>query len=192
MFPTGINGQIELISLRQEHVHIVVGGIKRQLEIMKAANINQHDSILSFKGGFFPSRLLNTLNILDSVSQGKIEVLHGTPAVIKYRLSSVGMLIDVLFIALAAAIFIGITDNLLRAILVFLSVFSVLFGLNYLTAALRIRSFLRHAAIINGENPFVCPNCGSLYDPSDYRDDALEKRCAACNELLKDETSARP
>jgi predicted RNA-binding Zn-ribbon protein involved in translation (DUF1610 family) len=68
----------------------------------------------------------------------------------------------------------------------------VLFGLNYLTAALRIRSFLRHAAIIHGENPFVCPNCGSLYDPSDYRDDALEKRCATCNELLKDETSARP
>jgi len=191
MFPFGINGHIGLRALQPQHMCIVTAGIKRQLEIMKIHNAALRDNTILFHGGFFPSRFISNLNVLSPVSQGKIEVFHGTPAIIKYRLSAVGMLIDVLFIALAAAIFIGITDNLSRAVLVFLSVFCVLFGLNYLTAAVRIRAFLRHAAVVRGGNLFVCPNCGSLYDPSDYRDDALEKRCATCNELLKDETSAR-
>lgn len=190
MFPVSVNGQIELRALQPQHVRIVTDSIKRQLEAARARDMGQHDNIISFRNGLFPSRLISSLNMLGPLSQGKIEVCHGTPAVIKYRLSAIGMLIDVLVIALAAAILINITGGLPKALLVFPCIFCVLFGANYLIAILRLRSFLRLAAAVHGERPFICPNCGSLYDPSDYRDDAIEKRCAACNELLKDDTSA--
>jgi hypothetical protein len=116
-------------------------------------------------------------------------VLPGTPAIVKYRLSTVGMLVDVLVIALAMAIFMGITRNPITAFLAFLFMFGVLFGMNYLIAEFRLTSFVKLAATVRGEEPQACPNCGTLYDPSDYRDDALEKRCATCQELLEKEAS---
>jgi hypothetical protein len=189
MFPTSINGQIELRALQPQHVETVMRGIKQQLETVKAVDISQQCNTISFRGGFFPFRLVTNLNVLGPVSRGEIEVLHGTPAVVTYRLSTIGMLVDVLLIALAMAIFIGITRNLAMASLVFLLMFSVLFGINYLIATFRLSSFVRLAATVHGEGPFACPNCGTLYDPSDYREDALEKRCAACQEVLETKAS---
>jgi hypothetical protein len=189
MFPTSINGQIELKALKSEHVEIVARGIKRQLEAMKALDINQHGNTISFRGGFFPFRFLSNLSVLGPVSRGEIEVLPGTPAIVKYRLSTVGMLVDILVIALAMAIFMGITRNPITAFLAFLFMFGVLFGMNYLIAEFRLTSFVKLAATVRGEEPQACPNCGTLYDPSDYRDDALEKRCATCQELLEKEAS---
>jgi hypothetical protein len=189
MFPTSINGQIELKALQPEHVEIVTRGISRQLDTMKAVDISQHDNIVSFRGGFLPFRFVANLSVLNSISRGRIEVLPGAPAVVKYRLSTIGMLVDVLVIALAMAIFIGITRNLLSASLAFLLVFGVLFGINYLVATFRLAAFVKLTTTVRGEGPFACPNCGTLYDPSDYRDDAPEKRCTTCNELLKGKAS---
>jgi hypothetical protein len=189
MFPTSINGQIELKALKSEHVEIVARGIKRQLEAMKAVDINQHGNTISFRGGFFPFRFLSNLSVLGPVSRGEIEVLPGTPAIVKYRLSTVGMLVDILVIALAMAIFMGITRNLVTASLAFLLMSGVLFGINYLVAIFRLAAFVKLATTVRGEGPQACPNCGILYDPSDYRDDAPEKRCTTCQELLEKETS---
>jgi hypothetical protein len=189
MFLTSINGQIELKALKPEHVEMVTRGIKRQLEAMKAVDISQQVNIVSFRGGFFPFRFLSNLSVLGPVSRGEIEVLPGTPAVVKYRLSTVGMLVDVLVIALAMTIFIGITRNIVTASLAFLLMFGVLFGINYLMAVFRLASFVRLAATVRGEGPQACPNCGTLYDPSDYRDDASEKRCTTCREVLETKAS---
>jgi hypothetical protein len=87
MFPTSINGQIELKALKSEHVEMVTRGIKRQLETMKAVDISQRNCIVSFRGGFFPFRFVANLSVLDPVSRGEIEVLSGTPSLVKYRLS---------------------------------------------------------------------------------------------------------
>jgi hypothetical protein len=189
MFPTSINGQIESGALKPEHVEMVTRGIKRQLETMKALDINRHGNTISFRGGFFPFRFLSNLSVLGPVSRGEIEVLPGTPAVVKYRLSTVGMLVDVLVIALAMTIFIGITRNIVTASLAFLLMFGVLFGINYLMAVFRLASFVRLAATVRGEGPQACSNCGTLYDPSDYRDDASEKRCATCQEPIEGKAS---
>jgi hypothetical protein len=184
MFPTSINGQIELGALKPEHVEMVLRGVKRQLDTMKAVDINQQGNIVSFRGGFFPFRFVASLSVLGPVSRGEIEVLSGTPSLVKYRLSTVGMLVDISVIVLAMAIFIGITRNLAATSLAFLLMFGVLFGTNYLIAVFRLNSFVRLAATARGEAPQACLNCGTLYDPSDYRDDAPERRCATCNELL--------
>jgi hypothetical protein len=184
VFPTSINGQIELKALQPLHVETVMRGIKRQLETVKAVDIKRYSNTISFRGGFFPFRLVTNLNVLGPVSQGEIEVLHGTPAVVKYRLSTVGMLVDVLVIALAMAIFIGITGNMVTASLAFLLMFGVLFGINYLIAVFRLASFLRLLATLGGDGPQACSNCGTLYDPSDYREDAPEKRCTTCQNIL--------
>jgi hypothetical protein len=189
MFLTSINGQIELKALKPEHVEMVTRGIKRQLEAMKAVDISQQVNIVSFRGGFFPFRFLSNLRVLGPVSRGEIEVLSGTPALVKYRLSTVGMLADVLLIALTMAIFTGITRNMMAASLAFPLMFGVFFGMNYLIAIFRLSSFVKLAATVRGEGPQACPNCGTLYDPSDYRDDALEKRCTTCQELLEKEAS---
>lgn len=189
MFPTSINGQIELKALKPEYVEIVTRGIKRQLEAMKALDINQHGNTISFRGGFFPFRFLSNLSVLGPVSRGEIEVLPGTPAIVKYRLSTVGMLVDILVIALAMAIFIGITRNLVTASLAFLLMSGTFFGMNYLIAAFRLATFVKLVAIVRDEGPLVCPNCGTLYDSSDYRDDALEKRCATCQEPIEGKAS---
>jgi hypothetical protein len=189
MFLTSIDGQIELKALKPEHVEIVTRGIKRQLETMKAIDISHQGNIISFRGGFFPFRFLSNLSVLGPVSRGEIEVLPGTPAVVKYRLSTVGMLVDVLVIALAMTIFIGITRNIVTASLAFLLMFGVLFGINYLMAVFRLASFVRLAATVRGEGPQACPNCGTLYDPSDYRDDAIEKRCTKCHEPIEGKAS---
>jgi hypothetical protein len=189
MFPTSINGQIELEALKPEHVEMVLRGIKRQLETVKAVEINQQGNIVSFRGGFFPFRFVANLSLLGPVSRGEIEVLSGSPAVVKYRLSTIGMLADVLVTALAMTIFIGITRNLMTALLAFLLMFGVLFGINYLVAAFRLATFVKLATTVRGEGPFACPNCGALYDPSDYRDNALEKRCTTCQEPIEGKAS---
>jgi hypothetical protein len=185
MFSTSINGQIELKALKPEHVELVTRGIKRQLETMKAVDISQQDNIVSFRGGFFPFRFLTNLNVLGTISRGEIEVLSGAPALVKYRLSAVGMLVDVLVISLAITLFIGISRNLLTASLAFLILFGVFFGMNYLIAIFRLATFLKLTAIVRGEGPLACPNCRTLYDPSDYREDASEKRCTTCHELIE-------
>jgi hypothetical protein len=189
VFPTSINGQIELKALKPEYVEMVTRGIKRQLETMKAVNISQQGNMVSFRGGFFPFHFVANLSLLGPVSRGEIEVLPGPPAVVKYRLSIVGMLVDVLVIALAMAIFIGITRSLATALLCFLAMFAVLFGINYLIAVFRLSSFVKLAATVRGEGPQACPNCGTLYDPSDYREDVLEKRCTTCQEILETKAS---
>jgi hypothetical protein len=189
MFLTSINSQIELKALRPEHVEIVTRGIKRQLDTMKAVNISPQGNIVSFRGGFFPFRFVANLNILGPINHGVIEVLPGAPAVVKYQLSTVGMLVDVLVIALAMAIYIGITRSLSMASLAFLLMFGVFFGLNYLIAVFRLSSFVKLAATVRGEGPLACPNCGTLYDPSDYREDALEKRCSTCQDILETKAS---
>jgi hypothetical protein len=189
MFPTSINSRIELKALKPEHVEIVMRGIKRQLETAKAVDIKQHSNTISFRGGFFPFRFLSNLRVLGPVSRGEIEVLDGTPAVVKYRLSTIGMLVDILVIALAMAIFIGITRSILMASLAFPLMFGVFFGTNYLIAVFRLASFVRLAATVRGEGPQACSNCGTLYDPSDYRDDASEKRCTTCREVLETKAS---
>jgi hypothetical protein len=109
---------------------------------MKAVDISQQVNIVSFRGGFFPFRFLSNLRVLGPVSRGEIEVLPGTPAVVKYRLSTVGMLVDVLVIALAMMIFIGITRSILMASLAFPLMFGVFFGTNYLIAVFRLTSFV--------------------------------------------------
>jgi hypothetical protein len=189
VFPTSINGYIELKALKSEHVEMVTRGIKRQLETMKAVDISQQGNMVSFRGGFFPFRFIANLNALGPVNRGEIEVLSGPPAVVKYQLSTVGMLVDVSVIALAMAIFIGITRDMTTASLAFLIMFGVFFGMNYLVAVLRLSSFVKLTATVRGEGPRACPSCGTLYDPSDYRDDALKKRCATCQELLERKTS---
>jgi hypothetical protein len=189
MFPTSINGQIELKALQPEHVEIVMRGIKRQLETMKAVDIGQQDNIVSFRGGFFPFRFVANLSVLNPISRGEIEVLSGTPSLVKYRLSTVGMLADVLLIALTMAILTGITRNLTTVFLAFPLMFGVLFGINYLIATFRLATFVKLAATVRGEGPQACPNCGTLYDPSDYRDDASEKRCTTCQEPLEGKAS---
>jgi hypothetical protein len=189
MFPTSINGQIELKVLRPEHVEMVARGIKRQLETMKAVDISHYGNIVSFRGGFFPFCFVANLSVLGPISRGEIEALPAAPAVVKYRLSTVGMIVDVLVIVLAMTIFIGITRNLITALLAFLLMFGVLFGINYLVAAFRLATFVKLATTVRGEGPFACPNCGTFYDPSDYRDDAPERRCAMCQEILETKAS---
>jgi hypothetical protein len=141
MFPTSINGQIELEALKPEYVEIVTRGIKKQLDTMKAIDINQQDNIVSFRGGFFPFRFVANLSVLGPVSRGEIAVLPGTPTLVKYRLSTVGMLVDVSVIVLAITIFIGITRNLTTAFLAFPLMFGVFFGINYLIAIFRLRTY---------------------------------------------------
>ncbi len=98
------------------------------------------------------------------------------------------MFVDVSVVVLAMTIFIGITRNLMTALLAFPLMFGVLSGMNYLLAIFRLATFVKPAATVRGELPLACPNCGTLYDPSDYRDDALEKRCATCQEVLRNKS----
>lgn len=136
MFPTSFEGTIEMRALESTEVDLVLNQIEQALKAERATAISRTGNTVSFRAGLF--RLVMRENVLAQVGKGEIEVLPGSPGTVKYRFSSVQMLL----ITTLMAGFMGIVA---RSPVGFAVTWLWLFGMNYLIGAFRLPRFVRKA-----------------------------------------------
>lgn len=188
MFPVSIQGKIPLHALQPGAASHIVARIEQGLSSARPSHIERDGRVVVFRAGMF--RLVSSWNLLAVVDRGRIEVVDGANAHVAYDFSTRQMLIVVSSILIAMPLFaIAAGDGPPLVVLPVLAALGWLWlvGMNYLTATLRLRRFLKSAAgplaHTGSAGAMSCPHCHALYDPADYRTGA-EARCASCHQVL--------
>jgi len=143
MFPFNIQGEITLPSIAPGQVPIYLSQVERAAGEKRACNIRKTESLVTFRGGMF--RLVMNWNIFVPITRGIIEVLPGTPGVVRYYFSCTEMLITVsVMVAIFAFCLLQPGLSTLGVVLPIVA-WLWLFGMNYATAAFRLPGFVREA-----------------------------------------------
>ena len=144
MFPTSIKGTIELSTYGSSDIPRILTKIRANLESIKARDIYLSGNKISFRGGVF--RLVSNWNVLSPVGSGEIEIIPGSPPVLKYSFSTVQILVIVtLMVLFTFGSMIQTIPIKLETFLFPILAFLWLFGINYLVAAFRLPRFVRRS-----------------------------------------------
>jgi hypothetical protein len=144
MFPTSIKGTLVLSACASDDVPRFLSKIRAELESVKARHISLSGNKISFRGGVF--RFVSNWNVLCPVGSGVIEVIPGTPPVLRYHFSCLEMLVVVSLMVLFLGLFLAQRSPIVLELFLFpVLAWLWLFGMNYLTAAIRLPRFVRRA-----------------------------------------------
>ncbi|NTW29509.1 MAG: hypothetical protein HGA39_09150 [Coriobacteriia bacterium] len=147
MFPTNINGTVELPSLGLQDIDSLLAGIERELDAVVAKDVVREGNVISFRGGFFRSFFISRWNLLVPIRNGTIEVVPGPVLRVDYRLSTVEFVTMVSTLVIVAALLATVSTVFMFGSVTFL-VFAwfCFIGVNYLIAMLRFPFFVKRAA----------------------------------------------
>jgi len=137
VFPTSYTGSIKLEALAASEIDTVLNRVEQELHKALAVGVSRTGHKISFRGGMF--RPVWNWNVLVQVGHGDVEVLPGSPGILRYRFSCTEVLI---FATIAAVVFGLLTSSAL----VFVGAWLWLFGMNYLIGAIQIPRFIRRSA----------------------------------------------
>ena len=143
MFPTGVSGQFEIVAVEYRAIEILLQRVERELRAVRALEVRRRGNKVLFKGGLL--RMVSRSNVLNPVSSGEIEIVPGSPTVVRYRFSCVQLLICVTVFASAFAIFLFSIGAILAALIFPLFFWLFMFGLSFLVASARLPIFVRKA-----------------------------------------------
>lgn len=143
MFPTGFSGEFEVVAVEYRAIEVLLRRIERELRIAGALDVRRSGNKVSFKGGLF--RLVSRGNVLNNVGSGEIEIVPGSPAVVKYSFSCVQMLTFVTVLAGSLAVFLFAIGAAVVAFILPIVIWLVMFGMNFLLASERLDAFVRHS-----------------------------------------------
>jgi hypothetical protein len=142
MFPISLVGEFEIKMKESEDVKSVLNKIEEGLDSVRATSIVCTNNKVTFRGGIF--RLVTNWNILVPVCYGEIEVQPGNPGSVKYKFSCVEMLvITAIMVVLMGGFILSSIPISAFSILAPLIMWLWLFGMNYLTAMLRLPAFVK-------------------------------------------------
>jgi hypothetical protein len=144
MFPTSIEGRIDLPDTTELHADIMAACIVDALRDVRASAIERGGNTITFGGGIF--RMVGNWNVLVPVSSGAIEVRAGPDAGISYRFSCLQMLVLVSAMALGVAVVIPASEPVAIRLGAPVAMWAWLFGMNFLISTVRLRTFVRRAA----------------------------------------------
>lgn len=149
-----------------------------------AVDLARQGDRIDFRGLIFQPGFRLRRRMVDMVGRGSVEVVPGSPFVVRYRLSTLALLLFIVGLSLVFAIA-GAIEADLSGILVFpVLAFVWVFGMNYLIAYFGARAFFARVVEDLGVGSGLCMNCGRRYDPQDYRQSSGEWRCAGCDSVL--------
>ena len=143
MFPTGFSGQFEIVAVEYRAIEILLQRVERELRFVRALEVRRSGNKVSFKGGLL--RMAGRSNVLNPVSSGEIEIVPGSPAVVRYRFSCIQLLAFVTILAGLLAICLFSIGAILAALIIPLVVWLSIFGLSFVAAAELLRRFVRKA-----------------------------------------------
>lgn len=144
MFPTGFSGEFEVVAVEYRAIEILLRRIERELRAAQALDVRRSGNKVFFKGGLL--RLVGNGNVLNGVGSGEIEIVPGSPAVVKYNFSCVQMLTFVTVFAGALAVFLfAIGGVSVVAFILPVVIWFFMFGMNFLIAPERLPAFVRHS-----------------------------------------------
>jgi hypothetical protein len=145
MFPISLEGSIDIpeISLRQ--TNDVMARLVSALERERASEVVCDGNTVRFCGGIRPGAIFSSWNVLNTVSRGTISVSSGSNALVKYRLSFLGMFMFSTLILIAGWLVIPADKPALFRFGAPLLLWFWVFGMNYVVASLRLPAFIRKA-----------------------------------------------
>lgn len=188
MFPASIESEVPLPGYGPGDSDAVVDAFLAALVEDGAVDLSRQGDRIDFRGIVFRPGFRMRRRMVDTVSRGSIEVVPGSPYVVRYRLSTLTLLLVIVGMSLVIAI-VGAIEGDPSVIFMFpLLAFVWVFGMNYLITYFQARAFFARVVEGIGVGGQVCANCGQRYEPQDYRPEMLEWRCARCDALLPHET----
>lgn len=144
MFPTGFSGEFEVVAVEYRAIEVLLRRIECNLRAAGALDVRRSGNKVSFKGGLV--RLVSRRNVLNDVGSGEIEIVPGSPAVVKYSFSCVQMLTFVTVLAGSLAVFLfAIGGVSVVAFILPVVIWLLMFGMNFLLASERLAAFVRHS-----------------------------------------------
>ena len=144
MFPTGFSGEFEVVAVEYRAIEVLLRRIERELRAARALDVRRSGNKVSFKGGIF--RLVSSWNVLNGVDSGEIEIVPGSPAVVKYSFSCVQSLTFATVLAGSLAVFLfAIGGVSVVAVILPVIIWLVMFGMNFLITSERLAAFVRHS-----------------------------------------------
>ena len=141
MFPLSIDGEIGLGSAEPDDA--ILSALRRALVAKKARNISTDGRRITFDAGIF--RPVWNWNVLVPVGNGTIELVPGPPRRVRYAFSCRQMLACTTAMAVAMGCLGAHEYGAAVAAAIFAGAWAWLFGMNYITAAMRLPGFVRDA-----------------------------------------------
>ena len=143
MFPTGFSGQFEIVAVEYQTIEILLQRVEQKLRRARALDVRRDGNKVSFKGGLF--RMASRRNVLSSVSSGEIEIVPGSPAVVRYRFSCVQWLVLMTALAITCGIFLFSIGAIWTGFIVPLIIWLLMIGLSFKSASAILPAFVYRA-----------------------------------------------
>jgi len=144
MFPTSIDGTVELSGSEAAPAEAVLSNVERELALASACDIRRRDTKITFRGGAF--RMVSNRNVLSIIGAGEITIDSNLPSQLRYSFSCVEFFVFVTMMAGFVGMFsVGRYPTYAPSYALPFGMWLLVFGGNYLIALARVQTLVKHA-----------------------------------------------
>ena len=147
MFPTSISGEHKVAIISQEEADMILDRLQDALWEARATDLYRHNNTIHFQGGMLRFSFHTSWNILNPVDNCRIDVILGVPNGVRYRFSTVQLLVMMTAVIILFSIFIVFNPegSFLSSPIGPIVGWAWLFGMNYILATVSLRNFISNA-----------------------------------------------